>query len=111
MKNRMNHAKYLAILMVGFTVLMGWINPSGPAGKNAYAQYYCTLNCSVTAPSTGAAGNPVNFGARVTAYYCEGSPSYSWEFGDGSTASSVNAAHTYAAAGTYSWSLTVTIGD
>lgn len=107
MKNRTNRAKYLAIPMIAFAALMGWISPSG---KDAYAQY-CTLNCSASAPSTGTAGSSLNFMARATTYYCEGSLSYSWDFGDGSNSSSANATHSYAAAGTYSWKVTVTIDN
>jgi len=37
--------------------------------------------------------------------------SYSWDFGDGGSSTSQNPVHTYASAGTYSVSLTVTNGD
>lgn len=108
MRDKMNQARAFAFLIVVFVVLMGWINPSG---KDAFAQYYCTVSCSATAPSTGAAGSSLTFGSTVTPYYCEGTPTYNWDFGDGTNSTSPSPAHTYAKGGTYSWSVTVTVDD
>ncbi|MEO6725302.1 MAG: PKD domain-containing protein, partial [Blastocatellia bacterium] len=108
MRDKTNYARHLAILVMGFAALMGWINPSG---KDAYAQYYCTLSCSATGPSTGTVGSSLNFSATAIPYYCEGTPSYKWEFGDATNSTSPSAAHIYAVAGTYSWSVTVTVDD
>jgi PKD repeat protein len=61
----------------------------------------------LTEPSFGDPGILLSFtGAAVT----NGSPpfTYAWRFGDGGTASGVNSTHAYAAAGTYTGSLTVT---
>jgi uncharacterized protein (TIGR03437 family) len=41
--------------------------------------------------------------------YCTGSPSYQWNFGDGSNASGSMVTHTYASPGTYTWNLTVSV--
>jgi len=108
MKNRTSHAKHLAFLMVGLAALMGWINS---AGKNVYAQYYCTLTCGTTVPGTAKAGNAVTFSATANTYYCQGTPDFSWDFGDGAKANAASASHTYAAAGTYTWTVSVTVDD
>jgi uncharacterized protein (TIGR03437 family) len=106
MKDQAKHPRRLAILMVGLAGLLGWLNPSG---RTAYAQYYCTLTCTASAPSTGTAGNSLSFSASATTYYCEGTPNYVWDFGDGASASGASVTHTYAAAGTYSWRVTATL--
>ncbi len=108
MKEQTKRAKYLAILTVVVAGLLGWLNSSGGV---VYAQYYCTLTCSATAPSSGTVGNSLNFSAAAYASYCEGTPSFSWSFGDGSSASGESATHTYAAAGTYNWKVMVAVGD
>lgn len=69
----------------------------------------CTVTCTATAPATGTAGSAVTFSSTATPSGCTGSPTYSWTFGDSQTSSSQNPSHTYSAAGTYSWGLTVTV--
>jgi len=108
MKNKTSHAKRLAFLMVGLAALMGWVNSSG---KDVYAQYYCTLTCGASVPTTGKVGSAVGFTASANATYCIGSPEYNWDFGDGGNASSANASHTYSKAGTYTWSVSVAVDD
>ena len=68
----------------------------------------CAVSCTATAPADGLAGHPVSFQGRATATNCAGSPAYAWAFGDGGTSTTQNPAHTYAAAGTYNWTLMVT---
>jgi len=41
---------------------------------------------------------------------CTGTPAWAWTFGDGGTSTDQNPVHQYAAGGTYTYSLTVTIG-
>jgi uncharacterized protein (TIGR03437 family) len=108
MKNRISYAKYLAILMVGVAGFMGWISP---AGKDVYAQYYCTLTCGANVATTGKVGSAVAFTASANASYCIGSPEYNWDFGDGGNAASSNASHTYSKAGTYTWTVSVVVDD
>src|SRR5690606_31478813 len=52
-------------------------------------------------------GNPINFTSTSTS---NGSPivAYAWDFGDGNSATTANAAHTYTVPGTYTVILTVT---
>lgn len=57
-------------------------------------------------PTTGVAPLPVTF----TAAPVDGA-SYAWDFGDGSTGSGAQAAHTYAQPGAYTATLTVTVGS
>ena len=70
----------------------------------------CTLTCNSTVPAAGKVGIPVNFAATASATGCEGSPVFSWTFGDGGTGSGDAVSHAYASAGTYGWTLTVTAG-
>jgi len=69
----------------------------------------CTLQCLAEVTATGSSGADFFFSGGYKASNCGGSPAYLWSFGDGATAATKDAAHTYAAAGTYSWSLAVTL--
>jgi PKD repeat protein len=69
----------------------------------------CTVTCSATVPAGGTVGSPVSFGATASASNCSSSPAFAWIFGDGATSSQQNPAHTYSAAGSYSWSLLTSI--
>jgi PKD repeat protein len=69
----------------------------------------CVLNCSATVPGTGVAGGQVAFEATATASGCSGEPAYSWQLGDGAHATSKSVSHVYASAGSYAWSLTVSV--
>lgn len=108
MNTQATRAKFLAISVITLAVLFGWINSSA---DQVYAQYYCSLNCSVTVPSSGAAGSAISFSSKLTTYYCEGTPTFTWEFGDGTMSSSSSPAHVYSAGGTYAWRVTVTVDD
>jgi PKD repeat protein len=80
----------------------GDITVTSPAG--------CTLSCSATAPATATAGSAVAFTGSATPTSCTGTVAYSWNFGDGSPASTAQSpTHTFAAAGTYHWTMTSTI--
>lgn len=71
-------------------------------------------SASVGGPYSGTAGQAVSFAASATdpsvADQSAGL-SYSWDFGDGNSASGATVAHTYATAGTYTVQLTVTDKD
>jgi len=70
----------------------------------------CAVTCSASAGGTG--GNipyDVSFASTVDITGCSGAPSYHWEFGDGATANTANASHTYTTVGTYTWIFTVTV--
>jgi PKD repeat protein len=70
----------------------------------------CSVDATATVPLAGTASAPVAFSATATATGCAGSPTYEWDFGDGSAHSTEQTpSHVYAA-GTYSWILTVRAG-
>ncbi len=69
----------------------------------------CSVACTASAPAAAAVGEPVAFSATATPNGCSGTPSYSWDFGDGTSGGSRNPTHTYGAPGTYTWRLTVTL--
>jgi len=69
----------------------------------------CTVTCTATVPTSGAAGSAVSFASMATTSNCSGSPSYAWTFGDGGTSTQQNPDHTYASAGSYPWTLTVSV--
>lgn len=83
------------------------------SGQIAVSADTCTLDCSAAVPATGSAGSPVSFSS--TAYpggSCQGTVAYDWDFGDGSAHSSQQSpTHTYAAANSYGWALTATVGS
>lgn len=77
----------------------------------------CAIDgCSFTAtPEYGAAPLAVTFAGAATISYCSGTPSYGWNFGDGATGNGQTSTDpdpsvTYAADGTYAWTLTATSG-
>jgi hypothetical protein len=71
-------------------------------------QQSCTLSCPpATVPTNGQINTAVSFQATTTATGCASAPAYDWNFGDGTAHSSQqNTTHSYAAAGTYTWTLT-----
>jgi PKD repeat protein len=60
-------------------------------------------------PNPGTAGSPVNFDAGPSTDPGTTISSYSWDFGDGATATGVASTHTYKKAGTYT--VTITAAD
>ncbi|MGA9752084.1 MAG: C25 family cysteine peptidase [Acidobacteriota bacterium] len=70
----------------------------------------CSLTCSAIVPPSGVAGVPLTFVA-ASASECTASPTFLWDFGDGTggTQGSI-VTHAYAQGGTYQWTLTVTAG-
>jgi PKD repeat protein len=73
-------------------------------------QQACAVDCSASVPATAQAGAAVAFAGSVTPVGCPAStPVWEWTFGDGQTSSEQSPSHTYAAAGTYAWTLRVTV--
>ena len=72
----------------------------------------CSVDVTATVPTSGSAGSPVAFAAAGAPNGCgSATPTYSWNFGDGSAVSTAqNPTHVYAAAGAYTWTLTVQAG-
>ncbi|MEN8180440.1 MAG: PKD domain-containing protein, partial [Pseudomonadota bacterium] len=86
------------------------------AGATASATATATIEATPNLLPTADAGGPYN-GTEGIAVNFDGSASndpdgsivsYAWDFGDGSSGTSVNPSHAYATAGTYTVSLTVT---
>jgi PKD repeat protein len=70
----------------------------------------CGLICATTVPSTGTTGTSINFQGSTTAPNCTGTPTYDWNFGDGtSNSSSQNPKHLYVNPGTYTWTMTTSV--
>jgi M6 family metalloprotease-like protein len=79
-------------------------------GTIVVAQGCENLSCAAQAsPETGPAPLAVAFTATASGSSCE-NPAFSWAFGDGATSTQQNPTHIYAAAGSYSWTLTVSAG-
>lgn len=69
----------------------------------------CTPTCTATVPSTGMIDVPVELVATATTPGCAGTPTFAWDFGDGSPlGSTATVSHRYTTAGTFTWRLTVT---
>ncbi len=66
----------------------------------------CTVNCSATVPATGLVNSPISFAATVETSGCPTSPTFEWDFGDGSARSTQqNPTFSYPTAGTYQWTV------
>jgi PKD repeat protein len=72
----------------------------------------CYLNLSANASKTsGSKPLAVTFSAAGTPTNCTGTVAYDWSFGDDSAhASGTNPSHTYTDAGTYTWTVTASLG-
>jgi PKD repeat protein len=96
-----------------FTTSPGGVTATGitlPLTDLCSAAPVCTLSCTATVPATGTTTSAVSFASTATASNCTGTPTFDWNFGDGTAHSTAqNPSHTYAAAGNYSWSLTATV--
>ncbi len=66
----------------------------------------CTVTCDATATATAL---NVAFTGTATATNCTGTPTYAWTFGDGGTSTEQNPTQAYTAAGSYDWTLTVSV--
>ncbi|MGA1368366.1 MAG: PKD domain-containing protein, partial [Blastocatellia bacterium] len=83
-----------------------------PEGNPNLSAQTCTVNCSATVPATAQPNAQVLFQAMVEATGCTATPTFRWNFGDGTPVStSQNASHSYPVAGTYQWSLTASVAS
>lgn len=74
-------------------------------------QEQCNITCDASSnTSSGKAPLNVMFVGNATVTGCKEIPTYFWDFGDGSSATTQNAVHLYKNAGTYIWKFTVTAG-
>lgn len=72
----------------------------------------CTLECSASVPPSAVEGEAIAFSASAQGQGCSAaSATFAWDFGDGEVSSQKNSRHAYASAGTYSWALTVRLGE
>lgn len=67
----------------------------------------CVISCTAAAPGFALATAPVSFTASATLTNCLSAATYAWTFGDGQTSSQQNPSHSFASAGTFGWTLTV----
>ncbi len=83
-----------------------------PAARAFGVDQTCTINCGATVPAAGTVNTSVNFQGTATATGCATVPTFEWNFGDGSAASTQqNPSKTYTAGGTYNWTLTTRAGS
>jgi hypothetical protein len=80
------------------------------AKLSGLAEPGCLVNCSAGAvPLSGDAPLFVTFTGAAAVTDCAGQPTFSWTFGNGATSAEQSPGQTYAEAGTYTWTLTVTV--
>jgi hypothetical protein len=113
---KINTILILILLACGIALLgvrSHWVAArTHPAAMAATVAQGCTLNCSATVPATGTINTAVQFTGDATPSGCSTTPTFNWDFGDGSPNSSQqNPTYTYTTAGTYSWTLTSTVGS
>jgi|GEM_PF-684071 len=99
---------YFLFLSVDEDHVSGDINPANDVKRSSSFVIQgsaCTLNCSAAVPSSAQAATPVSFAVQVPS--CS-NVSAVWTFGDNSGATGFAPIHTYSAAGTYHWTVTLT---
>lgn len=68
----------------------------------------CKVACEAhSSLFVGPAPLPVSFSSALFPANCEGTPAYSWEFGDGATSHEPQPQHVYTVPGEYRWTFTV----
>ena len=101
---------------LGIVVAGGLVGADGRAGARlldvtAPATDDCSLACTPSVPTTTIAGEAVVFLGQYESSGCDGTPTYDWDFGDGTPHSlGPSPRHVYPAGGDYRWSLTVRLG-
>jgi hypothetical protein len=74
----------------------------------------CYPECATTVPISGVQETDIPFQSTVRALgFCTGEEilTYAWDFGDGATSPAQDPTHSYAAVGTYNWSMTATLNQ
>jgi subtilisin family serine protease len=86
-------------------------NASNRAQVVAIGAGACAPTVVASAPTMAKPGEEVTLQATATGTGCAGEPTLTWSFGDGSTpAAGSLVTHTYAATGSYVWSVTASYG-
>jgi RHS repeat-associated protein len=90
-----------------------WDNAGSLTVSTCAESPVCTVTATATVPTSATAGAPVALTATGTPSGCgAGAPTYTWDFGDGTSAgTTASLTHVYAAAGTYTWAVTVQAGS
>ncbi|MDT8448801.1 MAG: PKD domain-containing protein [Wenzhouxiangellaceae bacterium] len=95
-----------------YVMVRGWTGGPGFSGLSLVGSFDVASNTPPTASfSASASGLVVDFDASASSDPDGSISSYSWDFGDGAVGSGVNASHSYAAAGSYTVTLTVMDND
>lgn len=102
---------------IGTFVRIVLVNPDGGRGAVGYDRgsgqwvVSCSWSCSAVVPSAADVGQVVPFQAEIAEQNCSASPTFEWDFGDGTTHGvAPDESHVYSSAGTFSWRLLVTLG-
>jgi subtilisin family serine protease len=103
-----HRADYLANASSGL-LLLHHLNAAASRAQVVAVVSPCNPSCSATVPATAMIGIPVQLQASVSAQGCGGTPTWDWDFGDGTPhASTASPTHTYGVSGTFTWRVTVT---
>ena len=110
------HTILILIVLASGIALLGagarWFAALTHPAIAATAAQGCTLDCSATVPATGTINTAIPFTGTATPSGCSTTPTFNWDFGDGSANSSQqNPTHNYTTAGTFPWTLTTTVGS
>jgi PKD repeat protein len=85
-------------------------HPCGQSGTITVVEAdQCTVLCETSVPAQGTINGLVTFNGSATAFNCNGPMDYLWSFGDGGTSTDQNPCHTYTIAGSFAWTMTVTV--